>query len=92
MRVLAWLPLTTTLLLSWTAPAVHALPNKILIAQMSAQDYFNQGKALSRRYDYQGAIKAYTQVIHLQPNNAGAYSNRASVRDSLEDYMGAIED
>jgi tetratricopeptide (TPR) repeat protein len=92
MRVLAWLPLTVTLLLSWTLPAVHALPNEILIPQKSAQDYFEQSKARFMWKDYQGAIEDGTKAIRLEPNNADAYTKRASARHDLKDYQGAIED
>jgi tetratricopeptide (TPR) repeat protein len=88
--VLAWLPLTATLLLSWTVPAVHALPSEILIAQKSAQDYFEQGEACFNRKDYQGAIENFTQGIRLDPNNSLAYLNRGLARNFLKDYQGEI--
>jgi tetratricopeptide (TPR) repeat protein len=88
MRVLAWVPLTATLLLSWTVPAVHALPTEILIPQKSAQDYIDQGTVLYASLDNQGAIKAYTKAISLDPKNAKAYMGRAYARS----LQGANDD
>jgi tetratricopeptide (TPR) repeat protein len=91
-RVLVWFPVAATLLLSWTVPAAHALPNEILMAQVSAQDYLEQGNARYKSKDYQGAIEDYTKAISLKPDYAEAYRNRGVARDGLKDYQGGIED
>jgi TonB family protein len=91
-RVLAWLPLAATLLLSGTISSVYALPNEILIAQTSAQDYLQQGNARINRKDYQGAVEDFTKAISLKPDYAEAYVNRASARNGLKDYQGAKSD
>jgi tetratricopeptide (TPR) repeat protein len=42
--------------------------------------------------DYEGAIKAYSQVIALEPNNAVAYNNRGVAKANMKRYEEAIAD
>lgn len=59
---------------------------------MNIDDFIRQSRRLSEMKDYQGAIQILTQAIRLEPGYASAYYSRASARESLEDYQGAIED
>jgi tetratricopeptide (TPR) repeat protein len=89
MRALAW---AATLVLGWTVPAVQALPNEILIAQISAQNYFELSEARFKRKDYPGAVEGAAKAISLKPDYAEAYFLRGTARTLLQDYQGAIED
>jgi tetratricopeptide (TPR) repeat protein len=79
------LPLTAALLLSWTAPAVHTLLNKILIAQKSVEDYFAQDSAYFNRQDYQGAIADYQKAadLYLEQGNIKGYQGAINKQKSL---------
>jgi len=42
--------------------------------------------------EHQGAMEDYNMAIKLNPNNALAYKNRASLRRQLGDEQGAQQD
>ena len=52
----------------------------------------DQGPGTLKNKLLSSAASDYTQAIAINPNNAFAYMNRGSVKDELEDYIGAIED
>jgi tetratricopeptide (TPR) repeat protein len=50
-----------------------------------------RAKMLSSRRDYSGALKEYSQAIHLQPKNAVLWSERGYVCLRQHDYKDAIQ-
>ena len=61
-------------------------------AKSPDEKLIEEGNDLSKRKDYDGAIKAYTKAIELNPKNAGAYSRRGGCFQFKEDYDAAIAD
>ena len=57
-----------------------------------AQAHVDCGMAYSAIEDHEHAIAQYTEAIRLDPNNIGAYVNRATERRSLDDLAGALTD
>lgn len=49
---------------------------------MTAQDYYEQGNALRREGDWQGAINSYIQAIELDPE-----SPAVQARQMLDDIL-----
>ncbi len=62
------------------------------VNQQLAQGFLIQGNLRYQSGDYQAAIQAYTQVLHLEPNNGEAYNRRSTARSAVGDYEGAFED
>ena len=54
--------------------------------------YFNLGADLRQQGDKQGAIKAWTQALRIDPSNAYAYYYRGVTWAEIGDYTRAIED
>jgi tetratricopeptide (TPR) repeat protein len=54
--------------------------------------YFNLGVDCRQGGDMQGAIKAWTQALHIDPTNTHAYYNRGITKADIGDYKEAIED
>ncbi len=54
--------------------------------------YLDQGFKLLDKEDYQGAIKAFNQVISLSPNNPYGYLGRGFAYFSLKQYQEAKTD
>jgi tetratricopeptide (TPR) repeat protein len=64
---------------------------------MTANDYFEQGEGFMKRGAWSDAIKSWTKVISMQPNNGSAhymrglaYSNRGDYATSISDFTNAI--
>lgn len=58
-------------------------------------DSLNKKISGNDKYDmgnYRGAIRDYTKVIEISPNDAAAYNNRGISKVELRDYNGAIRD
>jgi tetratricopeptide (TPR) repeat protein len=79
--------------------------NKALNAQINSQNdaedapaetqvdvLFKDSIEADKAGDYEGAIKAYSQVIALEPNNAVAYNNRGVAKANMKRYEEAIAD
>ena len=60
--------------------------------QLSAQDYFDRGLACYNKGDFDGAIAAYSEALHLNPEYPDAYNNRGNIRFFKKDIAGAIAD
>lgn len=71
---------------------VYAQPPQTLVAQNSADEFFDQGLTKSKQGDFQGAIEDYTAALKINPNFSLAYNNRGNARSRLKDYQGAIND
>jgi tetratricopeptide (TPR) repeat protein/Txe/YoeB family toxin of Txe-Axe toxin-antitoxin module len=55
--------------------------------------YYQQlGLTLANQRNYHGAIKYFTKVLQIDPNDAQAYCNRGQTLARMEDKQGAIED
>lgn len=62
------------------------------ISEQLTQGILIQGNLRYESGDYQEAIKAYNQVLSLDPKNTEAYNRRSTARSALGDYEGAFED
>jgi tetratricopeptide (TPR) repeat protein len=73
---------------------VVALPKPMIwVSQTTAQDYLSRGYQRKGKKDFQGAISDFTEAIHLDPQNARAYTERWLVRyQHTGDFQGAIAD
>ena len=60
--------------------------------EYKAEDYFSLGVDAHQKQEFERAIKYYSTVIELNPDDANAYNNRGAARSNLGDYKGAIED
>ncbi len=60
--------------------------------QQLIQGLLIQGNLRYQAGDYQEAIKAFTQVLSLDPNNSEAYNRRSTALAALGDYDGSMED
>jgi len=63
-----------------------------VIHRLVAADWFETGTALSVAGDYEGAVRAYDQVILLRPDDPKAYMNRSVAYIQLGDYKRAAND
>ncbi len=79
-------------LLAGVTPAVYAQPTQPLLIQGQTYELSQQGESKLRSGDYQGALKAYNQVLQLNPNDDTAYVNRGTARFELGDKHGAMDD
>ena len=59
---------------------------------MSAEGYYNQGKAYQDAKDYDRAIASYDQAIRLDPKFVYPYKNRGRAHQEKGDYEHAITD
>ena len=57
-----------------------------------SEQYFFSGNSKIELSDYRGAISDYSKALEIDPELAGAYSNRAFARRELNDEQGAIAD
>lgn len=60
--------------------------------ELTAQEWFEQGKKNLLYENYEEAIHCYTETIQLELNNAEAYNNRGAARRGIGDFDGAIID
>ena len=60
--------------------------------EYKAEDYFSLGVDSHQRQEFERAIKHYSTVIELRPNDNYAYINRGITKRYLGDHKGAIED
>ena len=58
----------------------------------SADQYFDIAYEMGNTGNYKGAIKNYTKVIELEPDNYVAYMNRGWNKSKLGDEYAAISD
>ena len=56
------------------------VPSATVAAGTKAENFLLQGNEKYKKGDYQGAIKAFSQTIVLNPNYAQAYNNRGTAR------------
>ena len=73
-----------------TTSLMLALPQKV--NAKSADKYFDIAYEMGNTGDYKGAIKNYTKVIELEPDNYVAYMNRGWSKSNLGDDYAAISD
>ncbi len=59
---------------------------------LSAEEYFEQGYALSRQGDYATAIERFTQAIDCNPLNESYYVSRGLVHQLSKDHEAALVD
>lgn len=57
-----------------------------------ADDAFDRGNDALDQHDYDKAIAEFTEVIRLDPEDAGAYHNRAHAYCSKKEYAKAVAD
>ena len=67
-------------------------PDEQELEQRRFVDSFNLGVDCRQRGDKQQAIKAWTEAISINPQNAPTYYYRGVTRIEVEDYIGAILD
>jgi tetratricopeptide (TPR) repeat protein len=60
--------------------------------QQSAEDLFKRGVYEALIGNYKAAIENFTQVIHLRPEDAIAYTNQGLARAASGDRQGALKD
>jgi tetratricopeptide (TPR) repeat protein/S1-C subfamily serine protease len=65
---------------------------RLLLGQLSAEEYVRRGNNRFNQGDYRGAIADFTQAIALDPRNAVAYAGRGAARNVLGDFQAAISD
>src|SRR5713226_5789339 len=70
----------------------YAQNKPVLVAQTSAEDFYNRGVTRASAGDYRGAVEDFTQALRVNPNAAEAYMGRGFARAELKDYPAAIED
>lgn len=63
-----------------------------IVAQKTADDFFNEGLVKLQEQDYAAAINSFGEVIRLNPNDAMAYLARALAYRNQGDYQQAISD
>ena len=82
---------TTTVMGRTTAPTPAP---KSLTPETAAkvQELFKVALAARTAGDYERAMNLYGEILSLDPNNWSAFFNRASARQSLRDYQGAVAD
>jgi len=57
---------------------------------MSAQDWFDEGLALSKEGKWQEALEAYEKAIEIDPQDAAAWYNKGVALDELGKYQEAL--
>jgi tetratricopeptide (TPR) repeat protein len=57
-----------------------------------AEAYFRRGIVLGEAEDHRQAIKCFTQVIQLKPDDPNAYYNRGVAHNKIGNYKRAIKD
>lgn len=60
--------------------------------EVAARAWFSIGNLLIEQEKKKKALSAYDRAIHLKPIYAGAYTQRANVKDALGQYTEAIVD
>jgi tetratricopeptide (TPR) repeat protein len=60
--------------------------------QLTAQEWFERGYIFEQAENFNEAIRCYSEVIRLKPDDAYAYHNRGISRRSIGDLDGAIKD
>ena len=73
-----------------TTSLMLALPQKV--NAKSADKYFDIAYEMGNSGDYEGAIKNFSKVIELKPNDYLSYMNRGWNKAKLGDYYAAISD
>ena len=74
------------------SPLITGCTNPLETQTLEFMRNFSQGLEKYEAGNYQGAITDYDKAIEINPQDAGAYSNRGSAKDDLGDYQGAIVD
>lgn len=73
-------------------PSVYAQPLPTLIAQKSADDFYNQGIEKYKARDLKGAIADFTEAIRLNPKLAQIYVMRGNTYYDQGDKEAALKD
>lgn len=60
--------------------------------QKSASDYMSLGEDEICKHNYPKALEYYNQGIKIDSHNADYFLSRASLRQEMQDYVGAIRD
>lgn len=72
--------------------AANAAP-EVTRTELTAQEWFERGRARHGEGDLQGAVRDFNEAIRLKPDFAPAYYARGNVRfDKGRDLQGAIRD
>ncbi|MCL5123930.1 MAG: tetratricopeptide repeat protein [Deltaproteobacteria bacterium] len=72
--------------------ATTLLVSPITALASTAQDYFREGYVASMKREWNVAIDLFNKAIDLNPENAAAYVQRASVYQMLDRIDDAIRD
>jgi len=70
--------------------SIHGHEDPVTLS--SPQDNFQAGNAALQEGELDKAIKLYSKVLQNDPNNTGAYHNRAVTQFRLGNYNDALED
>ncbi|WP_020676850.1 vWA domain-containing protein [Geopsychrobacter electrodiphilus] len=73
----------------WKASALYragkySAAAKLLAQPQTADDFYNQGNALAKQGNLQGALKAYQQALKKAPDHADALYNKELVEKELQ--------
>jgi tetratricopeptide (TPR) repeat protein len=69
-----------------------ALKARLLLGQLSAEEYARRGNQRFSQKDYRGAISDYTQAIRLNPRDSVVFSSRGAAYNELGNYQIALID
>lgn len=72
--------------------ALSDLQIAIKYAPNDPLNYVHQGDIYTEMGQYEQAIQAYSQAIHLKVEDADVFNNRANAKMSMANYQGAIYD
>lgn len=72
--------------------ALDHFSNCIRLEFRIVDSHFYLGRIRYEISDYAGAVFDYSIVLEAQPENAGAYNNRAIARVALADFENALDD
>lgn len=66
--------------------------SKKIIDKKAAEKFFRLAQDAEEEHDYPKAFEYYTKAIETDSSNSLYYSHRASLREQMQDYLGAIRD
>jgi len=76
----------------WTKQSSPSPSSDITPDPAAAKEYFNKGKTLTVKNEWESAIREYTEAIKYDPNYASAYINRGCSYVEIRNYDSAIAD